>query len=875
VKAVPGLLPWQALFLACACGAWAVHDPLTGALGAAVVAICNLIAGRSTPRVFYFPAAFLLGLGYAFARLPAVPDLPEWPEWIDQRPKGVLSGTVSSVEEKPGNRLEILLSEPVFRFDDGVKPPSDAAPAKSQAKKSPVGAKGTPADRSHTAQDIPLPGALVWTWQDPASRPTPGSRVVLGARPHATGGFDNPGTTDWGWRWRTRGVFLRTFTQGAKNVRVESEAPLTPVEAWRIRLREAVLAGAGGKALVDTPLADASAMEGGVRTDADAPPARSVGSRSRIEADPPSVRACAAGMVLGLVTGERFAIGPADLDRVRRASLSHLLAVSGMNLAAVLAMGWAAAWLAGLVWPGVYLRLPRPKLAALIGFPLALGYLWLGRFEPSLTRAGLMFACWGALLLLGRERVLLDGLFAALLMMFLWNPLCVFEVGLQLSAAAVAGLILLMPLARPLFVLFPKRSLWRWLGIIPLGWLLVTLAAQLAVLPIQFSVFGEASPHLYLNLLWVPVVEWAAQPLAYLGALTVLWLPVVGNALLGWSGWVCSLMLGSLRDMDACGLLTVYPVLRPWQPEVLGYVVLLGGLVWARSLGVRRRACWLCLCLALLAGPGLYRVWEQGRDHVRLTMLDVGQGQAVLIEARGGRRWLVDGGGTTSGTFDIGRAVVAPALTWGRLPRLDAVVMSHADRDHTGGLVYLLGSFRVGFLAGNGEIPKAGDFQAALVESGLTPQTWRAGQRVDLGDDLALEVHHPPQGYPKRGNDASLVLRLVWKGRGLAVLPGDAGQSVLDSLATGTSPDASLAADVLVAAHHGSASALSPGFYSRVGAKWALISCGRGNTFGFPAQQVLQALEQAGAQPLSTAYRGAISAEWVSPDAAPNITSMR
>lgn len=782
-----------------------MHDPLAGGLALAVVAICNLIAGRLTPRVFYFPAVFLLGLGYAFVRLPTVPVLPDW---IDQRPKGVLSGTVASVEEKPDNRLEIMLEGARFRFEGSARPP------------------GLP------PESIPLPGTLVWTWQDPASRPTPGSQVALAARPHATGGFDNPGTTDWGWRWRTRGVFLRTFTLGAKNVRVESEAPLPPVEAWRMRLREAVLAGAGGE------------------------------------------NASAAGMVLGLVTGERFAISRDDLDRVRRASLSHLLAVSGMNLAAVLAMGWAAAWLAGIIWPGVYLRLPRPKLAALIGFPLALGYLWLGRFEPSLMRAGLMFACWGALLLMGRERVLLDGLFAALLLMFVWDPLCVFEVGLQLSAAAVAGLILLVPLARPLFGLFPKRSVWRLLGVIPLGWMLVTLAAQLAVLPIQFSVFGEASPHLYLNLLWVPVVEWAAQPLAYLGALTVLWLPTVGNALLAWAGWVCSLMLESLRDMDSQGLLAVYPVLRPWQPEVLGYVVLLGGLVWAHGFGVRRRTCWLCLCLVLLAGPCLYRAWDQSRDRVRLTVLDVGQAQAVLIEARGGRRWLVDGGGTTSGTFDIGRAVVAPALTWGRLPRLDGLVMSHADRDHTGGLVYLLDSFQVGFLAGNGEVPKAEDFQVALAGSGLTQQSWRAGQRVDLGDGLALEVYHPPINSAKRGNDASLVLRLVWKGRGLAVMPGDAGREALESLPAWTSPDAPLAADVLVAAHHGSASALAPGFYSRVGATWALISCGRGNTFGFPAPQVVQALEQSGAQPLSTAYRGAITAEWDSPDNGPRITSM-
>ena len=80
---LPGGVVWQALFLACACGAWAVHDPLAGGLALAVAAICNLIAGRSTPRVFYFPIAFLLGLAYASLRLPAVPEWPEWPEWSE------------------------------------------------------------------------------------------------------------------------------------------------------------------------------------------------------------------------------------------------------------------------------------------------------------------------------------------------------------------------------------------------------------------------------------------------------------------------------------------------------------------------------------------------------------------------------------------------------------------------------------------------------------------------------------------------------------------------------------------------------------------------------------------------------------------------
>lgn len=804
--AVPGLLPWQVVFLACAGGAWAVHDPAAGFLAVALVALCNHIAGRVSPRVLVLLLAALASFAYAWLRLPRPPEIPAW---IDQRPKGVLSGDVASVEEKPGNRLEIILERPEFTSrEDSGRPLPPAA-----------GGEGGDA--------LTLPGRLVWTWQDPSMRPQPGSRVSLHARAHPTGGFDNPGGTDWAWRWRLKDVFFRAFALGPKGVAVDVPTLPTGADRWRTELRQAILRGAG---------------EGS-----------------------------AGGMVLGLITGERFAIARDDLDRVRRASLSHLLAVSGMNLAAVVAMGWGAAWLLGLAWPGLYLRAPRPKLAVGIGLPLAACYLWLGRFEPSLTRAALMFAAWGVLLVLGRPRVLLDGLFFALAAMFLWDPLCVFDVGLQLSAAAVGGLILLLPLARPFLARPRGAGLWRF-AVIPLGWLAVTLAAQLAVLPIQFSVFGEASPHLYLNLLWVPVVEWAAQPLAYLGALTVVWLPAVGQPLLAGSARVCALMLESLAAMDARGWLTVYPVRRPWPPEVLGYALLLGGLAWASGMPRARRALWLGLCLVLLGAPSLYQAWDQGRDRVRLTMLDVGQGQSVLIEAQGGARWLVDGGGTLAGSFDLGRSVLAPALTWGRRPAVDGVVMSHPDRDHTGGLAYVLRFFRVGFVAGNGEMPGAEDFRAALAASSLTPLVWRAGERIELREGLVLEVEHPPGGYPKTGNDASLVLRLVWRGRGLAVLPGDAGREALAALGQSGHD---LAADVLAVPHHGSRTALAPGFYARTGAKWALVSCGRGNSFGFPSPEVVRELEQAGAEVLSTAFHGALTATWDSPDGPPRVESMR
>ncbi len=917
---VPALLPWQLLLLAYGAGIWMLREPWAGLCALVLIALCNRLAGRVSPRPAILVLAALTGLAWAWLRLP---PMPHDPAWLDSRPKGSLSAQVAEVAEKPDGRLEILLENAVFHLEDGSAEP--------------------------------LSGSVAWTWQYPALRPAPGSTVRLATRPHATTGFDNPGGVDWAWNRRLHGVFYRVFTLGQKGVEFISLAPPSPAEAWRLRLRQAILDGAAGRRVhntsappSDTPHArvspdigdgpsraaglsgtpdespdtntasqpdDQQSEKSGLLQDSEqvasldrtscgeqsakpkrmlnaeqgAKPARLPGNNLGARPGPTpdgeqdethgpilegtASPGSAAGMVLGLITGERFAISRADLDMVRRASLSHLLAVSGMNLAAVVAMGWCLAVLAGLVWPGLYLRIPRPKLAVLLGLPLAVCYLWLARFEPSLMRAALMFCCWALLLLYNRSRILLDGLMAALAIMLLYNPLEAFNVGLQLSAAAVAGLILLLPVASPLLRrLRISGRWWAWPIYLLAGWALVTLCCQLAVLPIQAQVFGEASPHLYLNLLWVPVVEWLAQPPAYIGALTVLWLPSVGGFLLHASATVCDWMLMSLKAMDTAGFLEIFPIRRPLWPELLGYVLLIGGLAYSLRLPLRRRLAWLALCLVLLGAPSVFQFWSDSRNRVSLTMLDVGQGQSLLLQLPGGRRYLVDGGGVSSGNFDIGQAVLAPALTWGRRPRLDGIILSHPDRDHAGGITFPLAHFRVGFLAGNGQWPANGEFSRALTASRLTPQAWKAGDVLELGDGLALEVLHPPGGYSKRGNEASLVLRLTWNGRGLAILPGDAGSDALSSLAAS---GRDLSASVLVTPHHGSKTALAPGFYDKVGAGLALISSGRGNAFGLPSPQVTQTLAGRGTTLLNTAFRGALTVRWAGPLADPEVVSQR
>jgi competence protein ComEC len=246
----------------------------------------------------------------------------------------------------------------------------------------------------------------------------------------------------------------------------------------------------------------------------------------------------------------------------------------------------------------------------------------------------------------------------------------------------------------------------------------------------------------------------------------------------------------------------------------------------------------------------------------------------------------------------VGRGILAPALTDNALPRLPLVVNSHPDTDHLAGLLFLLAHFRIGEYYGNGDSPApelAARERDALAASGLRKKSLKAGDCLALAPELRLEVLWPPGPLPAQGdgtaartgpgpadgnaiplrakapeersrsNDASLVMRLLWRNRPLALLCGDAGSAPLGVLAATRGPD--LAARVLLLPHHGSASGLEPKLYAAVNPRLALVSCGYVNRYGFPAAAVRRELSQRGIPLYSTADAGQISVLWTDPDA--------
>lgn len=662
-----------------------------------------------------------------------------------------------------------------------------------------------------------LESRVVWYWHGPTFQPQPGQRLSLKTTVHPVAGFKNPGSWDYGLFWRMQGVGYTVYCNGDKGLRL-LDSPETPAVRLRSALRNSIVSGA---------------PEGQGRA-----------------------------LLLALLMGDRFELEPSSVDLLRKAGLAHTLALSGLHLGFVAALGWVLAWLAGRLHPTIYLRLPRPRLAVLLAAPAVLSYVWLGQASPSLVRAALMFGFWGLLLLRGRGRVVLDGLFMAVACILLVSPLSLFDIRLQLSVTAVAGIALLYPrLQRHL----PRGGFWgRILGW-ALGLLAVSLCANLALLPITARLFGTLVPNLLPNLFWLPLLGFAAMPVGMLGMLlgAVPGMEWFGAALVTFSSNLLEWMFAMVGQADAFGLLPSWQLLRPFWPELLGVGILL---VCVFMYAHRpRKMSWgaLFVGVALLFWPHLATVWCDAQDDVRLEVLDVGQGQSVVIITPGGRRVLIDGGGLRSRTLETGRDVVAPYLTLGRAPRLDLVLLSHPHMDHYKGLFHILENFQVVRFGFNGKWP-SGEYGAQmrllLERRGLIAEAVIRGNVFDLGSDVRLEALMPLENVePPSTNDGSLVLILRRGERNLAVLPGDAEEWNLTIL---TQQNSELQSDILLLPHHGSRTGLVPAFFARVEPRAVLSSCGRFGKAILPSPEVLALPELEGVVALDTASQGLLRAAW-------------
>ena len=542
-------------------------------------------------------------------------------------------------------------------------------------------------------------------------------------------------------------------------------------------------------------------------------------------------------LLAGLLLGERTSMPPATDEAFRRAGVYHILAVSGFNVALL-----AGAVFAALALAGVPRRAAAVVAAAtLVGFALVVGT------QPSVLRATVMGLLLLIALLLDRRSQLPNALALATIGLLLWRPGDLWEPGFQLSFAATTGIVYLVP--------------WITTALEARGWrrslaaaVAVSLGAQAAVTPLMAAHFNQ------LSLIGV-IANLAVVPLAAVA--TTLGMAVLLAALLpgpiaelGFAAlWV---VLLALRAVVAAAAALPAAMVNVPAPTVAAAVAWYGATVLAPFTPGSRRCrvavgALLAVVVALTAWP-----WLRPTERLlRVTFLDVGQGDATLVELPDGPRLLVDGGPGGAGRFDVGERVLAPFL-WNRpLLRLDAVALSHWDIDHSGGLAAVLKRIRVGELWESGRAPAgAPDTVAALARTRVPRRALEAGQRVRLGAAL-LTVLNPGPGPPLAPNDDSLVLRLDWRGLSL-LLTGDLGARGEALMLARAGP---LRAVALKVAHHGSRSSSGAPLLDAVRPRVAVISVGARNPFRHPSAEVLARLEAAGAHVYRTDRDGAVIVE--------------
>ena len=871
----PPPLFWEICLPALLAGGWAAQYPIFGTAGLllSITAAWPFLRRDGNwkfwaARLAGMVVVFLFGLALTVHSLNR--PMPQLPEYVLDRSGRNITAVIKEITAMP-------LRAPPAAESAKAAAEQEEADAPTSGKEAPPVYRLLLTEVVVFPEDGPsvkLPGDLLWTWTVPAPDesggeafrpPLVGQSVRAHLRIREMRGFYNPGVNDSADRHRLEGTLFRAYSQNGKD-----EAAFSGDPAWGEQTRQALYARFMA-ALGEPRAPDA--------------PGRAV--------------------LPVLLFGDRSYLTDEQTDLFARASLSHSLALSGLHLGFMAGMGWFAARALCLIFPGLMLLMPRGKWAVACGAPLVIVYLWLGGLSPSLLRAALMFACWGAFVLLNRPHPLLDGLCSAVLLLFLVHPPIIFDLRLQLSALCVLAIGLALPAVtrlslrlapadrarvgsaaasgsrRRLFIQARGRTLLR--GAFSL--VCISAAIQVVLTPIQAYVFNQATPWFVLNLLWLPILSAWVFPWAMLGLAlcAVPGLLIPASWALSLAAYPASLFFKLLGGMEAAHLLIAPLVARPHSVSIFGYAILatalficLRHLDYSRMFPEKRRKSLLHVRILLLAGLlclsfGLWERYDQEHPPgLRVRVLDVGHGLSLLLEGDGGRRMLVDGGGSALSAFNVGEYVLIPLLTANRPPHLTAVVNTHPDADHLRGLFPILQRMEVDeFWLTR---PPRSDVEqrllsAALTEAELAPRQLETGQQIELDDAHYLKILYPPLAKRGGANELSLAAQVVYapQERGLFLITGDLTKSgareIMKEAKTAAS-GAGLCSDVVQVPHHGSKNSLVKGFYGQAAPQVAVVSTGYANQWGFPSGPVREALESAGIPLLDTGTCGQIILRW-------------
>jgi competence protein ComEC len=593
-------------------------------------------------------------------------------------------------------------------------------------------------------------------------------------------------------------------------------------------------------------------------------------------------------IIQAMVLGEQKEIPQEIRDKFNQTNTSHILAISGFHVSIIALIFIAIFRFVIKRFEYLLLKLNLLKVSTLMACIPVLLYAFIAGLGVSVVRATIMILTFLIAILLDKDRDFFNTLALAALIILVIAPYSLFNISFQLSFVAVASILYITPTFisfRPEItgletkhVLFFKK-----VSHIILLFIVTSAAATLGTLPLVAFYFNRVSTIGFIaNMAVVPILGMLALPIALA---TIVAMPIsqmIAVSLVKISSFLVSISI-SIIDFFASIPGASFFITTPTLPEIAVYYLLLMAIVKRISLIGKKAdesassrkpssSFWcgiiIAVCVIFFIADRIYLYWkDQDAGNLQVTFIDVGQGNAALIQCPQGKNILIDGGGFPESSFDVGKYVVAPFLWHERIKNVDTVILTHPHPDHLNGLIFILKNFNICEVWSNGQNSTAPSYRAfteTLKEKHITHRIV-SGKMAPLNmNGVTVRILNPP-GYFNSvvdnsqtydfTNDSSLVVKMTF-GRVGFLFPADIS---CRSEARLLKENQNMVSQVLLVPHHGGFMSSSLPFLQHVYPRIAVISCGKTNIYHFPHPDIITRYQKMGAMILRTDLNGAIT----------------